>query len=133
MRKNCLDYEKWFEDADGDLNLAKMGIDSGQEDVARSAGICCFNAVEKALKAVIINRSKKLPEMIHDLGNLFNKLPDEIKQDLSKEEIKFISEMTQYFVPLRYPQENRIDFTMETVAKWHKLSAAIVSKLKSRC
>jgi len=60
--------EEWISHALSDLNLARIG--QGNDDVLREQ--VCFHvqqAVEKALKAVLLFRKVEFPE-IHDLNNL---------------------------------------------------------------
>ena len=95
MRPEALD---WLEEAEVDLRRAEKALSDGDYAIS-----CFFShqAIEKALKAIIIGLVRKRPPHVHDLTVLyamvegFLGLPDEVKERLP--------EVSQYYVTTRYP------------------------------
>jgi HEPN domain-containing protein len=64
---------------------------------------CCQQAVEKALKAVIAKKTGELPPRIHNLARLA-----EVAQiESSREDVRFLGELSGYYIQTRYPEEIR--------------------------
>ena len=62
---------------------------------------CCRQAVEKALKAIISQRTEELPPRIHQLKRLI-----EIAElDIDESEMEFLRELSSYYIQSRYPEE----------------------------
>jgi HEPN domain-containing protein len=103
----------WLRRARSDLALAKCL--PADEDILLEA--LCFHAqqaVEKAIKAVLISRSIVFPKT-HNIGVLLELLPPEIARDAM---LSQAASLTEYAVSARYPGEAE-DVTKE------ELSAAI--------
>jgi HEPN domain-containing protein len=90
--------ERWADQATYDLDSARAMLQSGRYLYVL---FCCQQAVEKMLKAVIVERSKELPPRIHHLGRLAETAglaPDDSQTD-------FLGELTAYYIESRYPEE----------------------------
>jgi len=95
LRPEALD---WLEEAHVDLRRAERALSDGDYAIS-----CFFShqAIEKALKAVVIGLARKRPPHVHDLTLLYTmveeflELPDEVKKQLP--------EVSQYYVTTRYP------------------------------
>jgi HEPN domain-containing protein len=62
---------------------------------------CCQQAVEKALKAVIVKKTGELPPRIHQLVRLV-----ELARVAAEErQVDFLRELSNYYIPSRYPEE----------------------------
>jgi HEPN domain-containing protein len=62
---------------------------------------CCQQAVEKALKAVIVRRTGEFPPRVHNLVRLAQVA--EIESD--GERLRFLGELSGYYIQSRYPEE----------------------------
>lgn len=62
---------------------------------------CCQQAVEKALKAVIVKKTGELPPRVHNLLRLAEVA--EIASD--PERLRFLGELSGYYIQSRYPEE----------------------------
>ncbi len=93
MRQEALD---WLEEAQVSLRRAQLGLE--QKDYAMS----CFyahQAVEMAMKAIILGLKRRRPPRTHDLTELYQEVVD---LGLSVEE-GTMPELSQYYVTSRYP------------------------------
>jgi HEPN domain-containing protein len=64
---------------------------------------CCQQAMEKALKAVIVRRTGELPPRIHNLL----RLAEVAKIESDNERMRFLGELSGYYIQSRYPEEIR--------------------------
>ena len=64
---------------------------------------CCQQAVEKALKAVIVRRTGELPPRIHNLP----RLAETAGIGSGPERVRFLGELSAYYIQSRYPEEIR--------------------------
>lgn len=64
---------------------------------------CCQQAVEKRLKAVVINVTDELPPKTHDLI----RLKELAKIDITDKQQLFLRKLTTYYIGTRYPEEIR--------------------------
>ena len=89
----------WLDLCNDDLLTAKALLEKHR---LLHMGYYCHQIVEKALKAVIANRTEEVPPRIHDLlkltvkGNVFEILTDDQK--------KFINKLTPLQIEARYPE-----------------------------
>lgn len=78
---------------------------------------CCQQAVEKALKAVIVARTGELPPRVHNLLRLA-----EVAQIASDEErLQFLGELSGYYIQSRYPEEIKAVGSAVTLELAHKV------------
>lgn len=84
----------WLQRAERDLAIAHRG------EFPDDACYHCQQAVEKALKALLVAYSRDVPRH-HRLTNILNELPKETKVPLSFREHCLILE--QYYLATRYP------------------------------
>jgi HEPN domain-containing protein len=88
----------WFKEANYDLARARRSLDEG--DYALSV-FMSQQAIEKALKAVIIAIKRMSPPKTHDLVRLYNEVSDVMP--LPQEVVDRLPEVSQYYVSARYP------------------------------
>ncbi len=62
---------------------------------------CCQQAVEKALKAAIVQRTNKMPPRIHQLMRLV----ELARVAVEERHANFLRELSNYYIPSRYPEE----------------------------
>jgi len=82
-----------------DLETARAMLDGGRYVYVVFR---CQQAVEKALKALMIHNTDTLPPRIHNLP----RLAEAAGVGLGPEELDFISRLSVYYVRTRYPEEN---------------------------
>lgn len=87
--------KKWVEFAKEDLKAAEILFSSKSY---RNCIYHCHQAIEKLLKAMIIEKGKHFRKT-HDLPDLLKK--SEAKY--TKEILQFIQELNPYYNPIRYP------------------------------
>jgi HEPN domain-containing protein len=90
--------EQWTERARYDLDTADAMFKAGRYLYVL---FCCQQAVEKALKAVIVTRTGQLPPRIHKLVRL-SELAGVMIDD---KQTQFLRELAAYYIPTRYPEE----------------------------
>jgi len=93
-----LTAKKWVEQAQYDLETARAMLSSGRYLYVL---FCCQQAVEKALKASIVERSEESPPRIHSLPRLAQIC------DLNPEEerLTFLAGLSAFYMQTRYPEE----------------------------
>ena len=92
-----MEYQKWFAQALRDLRTAENSLNSGDYYA------CAFwsqQAVEKALKALLISRGKVVRG--HDLVELGYIIRDELRMDVSRI-MDNLRELTTHYTTARYP------------------------------
>ncbi|GAB6945712.1 HEPN domain-containing protein [Vulcanisaeta sp. JCM 14467] len=92
-----MEYQKWFAQALRDLRTAENSLNSGDYYA------CAFwsqQAVEKALKALLISRGKVVRG--HDLVELGYIIRDELHMDVSQI-MDNLRELTTHYTTARYP------------------------------
>lgn len=84
----------WLDKAKKDLEVAEYNLNGGKLD---ATALFCQQSVEKALKAVYIQKNKKLAPKTHDLTFLAKEvgLPDNL--------IKSVKPLTNIYMETRYP------------------------------
>jgi len=90
--------EAWKERAEYDLETARAMLEAGRFLYVL---FCCQQAIEKALKALIVERSGELPPRIHSLL----RLADTAGVTVPVERRPFLRELTAYSIQSRYPEE----------------------------
>jgi len=65
---------------------------------------CCQQAVEKALKAVIVKKTGELPPRIHNLL----RLAETAGIESSERQIDLLTKLSGYYIKSRYPEEIRV-------------------------
>lgn len=90
--------ERWVERARYDLATARTLLD-GQRYLY--VIFCCQQAVEKALKAVIIQQTGTFPPRIHNLP----RLAEIACLDIDKKRTEILAMLSDYYIESRYPQE----------------------------
>jgi HEPN domain-containing protein len=92
--------EQWTERARYDLDTAEAMFKAGRYLYVL---FCCQQAVEKALKAVIVKRTRTLPPRSHNLPHL----AEIASIESDSERVRFMGELTGYYIQSRYPEEIR--------------------------
>ena len=65
---------------------------------------CCQQAVEKALKSVIVKKTGELPPRIHNLL----RLAETAGIESGEEQIDLLTKLSGYYIKSRYPEEIRV-------------------------
>ena len=91
--------EYWFELCEDDILTAKALLDSKR---LLHMGFFCHMAAEKALKAVISEKTNGIPPKIHDLQKLA--VQGSIYDEFSNEQLLFIDKLTPLQIEARYPE-----------------------------
>jgi len=89
---------QWAEQAQYDMETAGAMFKAGRYLYVL---FCCQQAVEKALKAVIVSKTGELPPRVYNLLRLAEVA--EIESD--SERIQFLGELSGYYIQSRYPEE----------------------------
>jgi HEPN domain-containing protein len=92
--------QEWANRAADDLDAARLLLDGGRHTHAL---FCCQQAIEKALKAIIIERTGKLPPKIHALP----RLAELAKVTLPQAQLRLIAELSIDYMRTRYPEEEK--------------------------
>jgi HEPN domain-containing protein len=90
--------ERWVEQARYDLDIARAMQDSGRY---LYVVFCCQQAVEKALKAIIVKQTHDFPPRLHNLLRLSEMAGVTLERDREA----FIGELSGYYIQTRYPEE----------------------------
>lgn len=92
---------EWIQRAEYDLETARAMLNSGRYFYVI---FCCQQAVEKALKAVIISKTGHLAPRIHNLprlGELAEVQPDQSRLDL-------MARLSAFYFQSRYPGKTEL-------------------------
>ncbi|HPI40680.1 MAG TPA: HEPN domain-containing protein [Pseudobdellovibrionaceae bacterium] len=92
--------------AEGDFNTA-IAISHSKESRLENAFFMAQQAIEKALKAVLVSLSLPIP-LVHDLGILLAKLPVDLNPPYGYE----LNELNQYATIRRY-EEGHYELTID--------------------
>jgi HEPN domain-containing protein len=91
---------QWAEQARYDVETADAMLKAGRYLYVL---FCCQQAVEKAIKAIIVKKTGELPPRVHNLLRLAEVA--EIEPDV--EQTRFFAELSGYYIQSRYPEEIR--------------------------
>ena len=89
---------QWAERAQYDLDTADAMFKAGRYLYVL---FCCQQAVEKMLKAIIVQRAEELPPRIHRLVRLTELAGVAVEE----RQMDFLRELSDYYIPTRYPQD----------------------------
>ena len=92
--------QHWLEGADYDWEVAQALFKSKKYPYSL---FLCHLSLEKILKALITKKTKDHPPYTHNLSYLAGKL--EVK--FSKEQLQLLSEMNEFNMEARYPDEKK--------------------------
>ena len=92
------DVKRWLELAKYDLGTAEAMYASGRYLYVL---FCCQQAIEKLLKARIVERTGEFPPRTHDL----TKLSQSVALSLTEGQDGFLRSLTKYYIGTRYPEE----------------------------
>jgi HEPN domain-containing protein len=90
--------QSWVDQARYDLETARAMLVSGR---FLYVVFCCQQAVEKALKAVIVRKTGELPPRVHNLL----RLAETARLEADHEQLRFLGELSAYYIQSRYPEE----------------------------
>ena len=90
--------QSWLERSSYDLDTAKAMLKTGRYFYVL---FCCQQALEKALKAVMVQRTDTMPPRIHNLLSLAERAGIE----LTAEQRGLFGELSAYYIQSRYPEE----------------------------
>ena len=90
--------DKWATQAQYDLETADAMFASGRHLYVL---FCCQQAVEKALKALIVKRTGEFPPRVHNLL----RLAETAKISLEPDHRQFLGDLSGYYIQTRYPEE----------------------------
>ncbi|MDP8239859.1 MAG: HEPN domain-containing protein [Candidatus Hatepunaea meridiana] len=89
--------QHWIEKAQYDLGTANAMLDTGRYLYVL---FCCQQAIEKALKAIISERTNEMPPRSHNLA----RLAELAFVDMSKDQMEFVNDLTTLYLKTRYPE-----------------------------
>ena len=92
------DARQWLDLARYDIATAEAMLKSGRYLYVL---FCCQQAVEKTLKACVIEKTNEFPARTHDLARLAR----EAEITLSEEQDRFLRTLTKFYLGTRYPEE----------------------------
>ena len=116
------EVKNWLEQAGKDLKAAKDNINIHNYNLS---SFLCQQAVEKALKSFLIEKTNKFPK-IHDLvrlGKLVN---------LDKELLKDCEKLTLVYTETRYPGFNTKEYTKKETKEDIKIAERILKWVEER-
>jgi HEPN domain-containing protein len=90
--------KRWSDLARYDLDTARAMHESGRYLYVL---FCCQQAVEKALKGLIAERTGKMPPRVHQLA----RLAEAAKLECGEERLQFFRKLSSYYIQTRYPEE----------------------------
>ena len=88
----------WMEQAHYDLDTARAMLNARKYLYVL---FCCQQAVEKALKAIIVKRMSDFPPRLHNLLRLAEIAGVKMEPDREV----FLGELSGYYIQTRYPEE----------------------------
>ena len=106
----------WLEMCDDDLITAKAMLDARR---LLWTGFVCHLVAEKALKAVVTEKTGEVPPRIHDLKTLAKR--GGIIDDLSEEQLDLLEQLNPLQMEARYPEHKERIAKMLTLEKCRKL------------
>ena len=89
---------RWIAQAQYDLDTPLAMLESKRHLYVI---FCCQQAIEKAIKAVILQKTQKFPPRLHNLLRLAEIAEIEIEEDTRT----FPGELSAYYIQTRYPDE----------------------------
>lgn len=116
------EIKKWWKRAKGDLKKAKDNLNIKNYDLT---SFLCQQAVEKALKALLIKKTKKFPK-IHDLVRLGRLV------DIDKDLLKNCEKLTSVYVETRYPDISDIKYTKEEAEQDIKTAKKVIKWVREK-
>ena len=90
--------QSWLERSTYDLDTAKAMLESGRHLYVL---FCCQQAIEKSLKAVMVQKTGDLPPRIHNLLRLAERAGIELDEDRRD----LLGRLSAYYIQSRYPEE----------------------------
>ncbi len=103
QKPNSLIPKEWIEHAEVDIRTAKRGVrDREDPRDTWSVCLCSHQIIEKALKAIYLEKNGALPERTHDLEKLADYA--DLPQLKEPEIAAAISGLNEFFVPMKYPK-----------------------------
>ena len=119
----------WVQLAENDLSLAKDLLN--KKGRAYYAAHFCHQAIEKILKAVIAERTDKIPFPTHNFKILLDQLG---LKEVPEQKKRFIFSMTPHYIGTKYPEDIAKlykSYTKSSVAKLHKNTNEVFLWLKA--
>ena len=120
----------WVDQAQYDLETARAMLTSRRFLYVL---FCCQQAVEKALKAVIVRRTGEMPPRVHNLLRLVEVA--QVQPD--QEQMRLLGELSAYYIQSRYPEEIKAagatitrDIADEAMKKTEKILPWVLSMTK---
>jgi HEPN domain-containing protein len=92
------DVKYWGDLSKYDIDTAKAMLESGRYLYVL---FTCQQSVEKLLKALVVQNTKKFPPKIHDLVKLSNIADIDVESDQKE----FLAKLNYYYLETRYPNE----------------------------
>ncbi len=96
--KKKQDILRWIKLSDYDIETARAMRKAGRYLYVL---FCCQQAVEKRLKAAVINITEEFPPKTHDLIRLI----ELARIGLTDKQQLFLRKLTTYYIETRYPEE----------------------------
>jgi HEPN domain-containing protein len=102
---------RWAEQSRYDLDTARAMQRSGRYLYVL---FCCQQSAEKALKAVISEKTEQFPPRIHNLARLC----ELAGMALDPKKAEFLSELSAYYIQTRYPEDIDALARTEEIVEW---------------
>ncbi len=122
--------QKWEERARYDLDTARAMLGSGRHLYVL---FCGQQAIEKAIKAVIVRKTGEFPPRVHNLL----RLAEVAELALTSEHKQFLGDLSAYYIQTRYPEEMAsleetisAELAEETLRKTREVAEWLFSMLK---
>ena len=112
--------EYWLNICEEDISTVKSLLDNGK---LLWAGFICHLIAEKALKAIIADKTNEVPPRIHDLPRLA-KIAD-IFEDLSYAQRKLLRQLMPLQIEARYPEFKQNLESMLTIESCRQLFSEV--------
>lgn len=122
------DIEYWLNLSLYDIQTAKAMFKAGRYLYVL---FTCQQAVEKILKALVVQNTEKLPPRIHDLV----KLSDFAKIELPEDKAEFLAKLNFYYLETRYPEQVvdlSKDIKKETAGIYLSKTEGVLNWLKTK-
>ena len=114
------EVRRWWKYAENDLNTDKYLFEGKKY---KEASFYCQQAVEKALKTLILKRNNKIIK-VHDLVKLAREL------NLTEEVIKDCERLTIVYVDTRYPDVGSKEYTKNETSEDITIAKRIIKWIK---
>ncbi|MBS3052820.1 MAG: HEPN domain-containing protein [Candidatus Aenigmarchaeota archaeon] len=116
------EIDRWIKRSEEDFETAKANFKIRKY---RFASFLCQQAVEKALKALLLKKTKKIIR-IHDLVELGKRV------DIENNYYDSLEKLTYVYVDSRYPDTSDKDYTLQETKEDLKIAEEVIKWIKKK-